>query len=290
MEEAMTDHEGGPLVKVARDLREILRLYGELTEQAVSDANSRLMPGGAAMHQLGPVANLEAWGNLVDASETLGRAYTSTEDEDPDEAWSAYQTIEFWSESWRRERGDDYDMRRTIATEAGYLRQALEWAWDNELHWDEFAKDIKRARAKLEDVVSEGERSERGAPCLYDECRGAPLVRKLKPARGEDGKKVYRFTDWHCPKCKRKWDDDAYARHVTAANERTKFEDIDGEVWCTTEYAARLVGRPEVTVRVWLSRGFLSTACIVAGRRTRFVRLDDVRARHEATKDRRKVS
>lgn len=249
----MTDNDGGPVVKVARDLREILRLYGELQEQAIADANSRLMPGGAAMHQLGPVANLEAWGNLVDAGEILGRAYASTEDEDPDEAWSAYQTIEFWAESWRRERGDDYDMRRTIATEAGYVRQALEWAWDNEAHWDEFAADIRRARVKLEDVVHDGRRAERSR-IVCNQCTSeARLVRIYGEAI--DGSE----DRWKCPACKHRFDADGVHRahakmlHSEGAERWIHLADAIGTL--------KAQGRPERTIRAWLAEGVGDTFC-----------------------------
>jgi hypothetical protein len=53
------------------------------------------------MVELGNVANIEAWTNQQDATERYGRAYTSAEDEDPDDAWPAFQLIEFWSEQWR---------------------------------------------------------------------------------------------------------------------------------------------------------------------------------------------
>src|SRR5688572_26692956 len=130
-----------PLVKVARDLREIERLAGELEAQAIADASHPLMPGGRAMVALAPVASPEAWENLEQATERAlrghpgySKAYTSAEDEDPEEAWPAFQLLRFWSESWRREREADYDDRRvSIETEAAFLRWSLEWAWDNEL-------------------------------------------------------------------------------------------------------------------------------------------------------------
>src|SRR5689334_20534393 len=128
-----------PLVKVSRDLREILAMHERLIVEAISKGDHKLMPGGPAMVAMGPVANLEAWGWMQDATERLGRAYTSEPDEDPDDAWSAYQLLEFWSEQWRRELGAEYEgYRTTIATEAGFLRSVLEWAWNNEPAWDDF--------------------------------------------------------------------------------------------------------------------------------------------------------
>lgn len=279
-----------PVVKVARDLTEIVALSGQLPGQAVNDSNAALMPGGRAMVALGPVANLEAWENMTASSERYGRAYTSAEDEDPDDAWSAFQRIEFWSEQWRREHGAEYGQRPTIASEANFLRYLLNWAWDNLMEWDDFAADIKRARIQLEDIVSAGTRAERGAPCLYEGCRGIRLVRKLEPARDKDGYRIWRHSKWHCPRCHREWDEDAYARMVTAAHESTKSEEIEGETWCTVDVAARKVDRPQATIRVWMNRGHIATLCLIKGRRAGFVRLGDVRERDENTRRRKRAA
>ena len=121
---------------------------------------------------------------------------------------------------------------------------------------------------------------------MYDECRGVRLVRKLEPTRAADGSKLWRLTDWFCPRCHRRWTPERYASMVTAAHESTKFEDIDGETWCSTDYAARHVGRPESTLRAWLHRGHLATVCLLAGRRLRYVSLTDVLAQDERAKRR----
>lgn len=269
------------LARVARDLTAVLDLHEALRDQAIARASAAEIPGGGAMYALGSVANLEAWEHLHQTDERLGRAYTSAEDEDPEEAWSPYQLLEFWSEAWRREREAEWgerEMRHSVHTEAMFLRTSLEWAWSNELHFDDFAADMARARRKLEDILHAGERVERGAPCMYDECDGVRLVRKLVPDRGPEGEKVWRLSDWHCPSCKRSWDEDSYARMITAAHELTKFEDIDGERWCSIDYAARQTRRPESTLRSWLHRGHLAEVCILAGRR-RFIRLSDALAK-----------
>ena len=284
----MTDD---PIAKVSRDLREILDLHERLITEAVSKGDHKLMPGGPAMVALGPVANQEAWAWMQDTSERLGRAYTSVEDEDPDEAWSAYQLLEFWSEPWRRELGAEYDgYRTTIATEAGFLRANLEWAWSNEPHWDEFVGDVRRAKAKLENILKDGERAQRGAPCLYDECKGAALVRKMQPRRGPNGEKVWAWSNWHCPKCHREYGEDQYESLVKAAAAGTTSEVIDGETWASTDQAALDIGMPATTIRVWLNRGELDTVCIIKGRRQRFVRVEQVRTRREEGSRRKSAS
>lgn len=284
----MTEH---PTVKVARDLTEIVELHHRLAAQAEHQASHSLMPGGHAMVALGNVANMEAWENQQQATERYAAAYTSVEDEYPDEGWSAFQLIEFWSEQWRRERGAEYDgTRPTIETEANFLRWCLTWAWDNEPAWDDFAADIAKARTRLENILSDGIRSERGVPCMYDECKGKRLVRKMAPKRDAEGRKVWVHTPWHCPSCHREWSENAYAAMVTAGNEAAKSEVIDGEEWVSPDLAARRVGRSASTIRQWVHKGHLELLCIIRGRRAGFVRMADVQERHEKAGKRKRAA
>lgn len=288
-----------PLVKVARDLREIETLHEALIAQAIQKASDRLMPGGPAMVALAPVASPDDWSETLAAVEFRHLATCDKLDhtrcqyaqhvEDEDGVETPLQTLLFWSEAWRARFGYELGRRPTMRTEANFLRGCLEWAWDNEPAWDDFRKDIGDARTRIENLLLAGVRAERGAPCMYDECRGSRLVRKLEPFRNEQGEKGWRHSNWHCPKCHRQWDEDAYSRHVTAAHERTKFEVIYGETWCSVEYAARHIGRPQGTVRAWLSRGRLSTACMIAGRRLKFVPLAEVEEIHRGSQERKRA-
>ena len=286
--------EASPVTKVARDLTEILALHDQLLTQAFHDANATVdhshLPGGRAMVELGNVANVEAWTNQQEATERYGRAYTSAEDEDPDESWPAFQMLEFWSEQWRAEHGAEYGTRPTIQSEANFLRFQLNWAWEHEPHFDEFAKDIETARTRLENILYAGERAERGVPCMYEECGGKRLTRKHVPARGPDGSKTWKMTNWHCPRCHREWDEDRYQSSIAAAAWAAQSEDVDGQTWCSVKYAARQVERSEHTVRSWLQRGHLSVACFIKGRRLGFVLLDEVRKRDEETRRRRRAA
>lgn len=284
------------VVNVARDLRAITdELYPHLRSQAEHQARSRLMPGGTAMVALGVVANIEAWENMQQATERHGRAYTSVVDEDPDAAWSAYQLLEYWSEQWRAVHGMEFEPgprrpRPTVASEANFLRWALDWAWANEPHWRDFASDVATARRRLEDILADGDRSERGAPCLYPDCKGKRLVRKLQPRGDGSGKKVWVYSPWHCPSCHREWDESGYARMVTAANEAAKVEHIDGDEWVTVDLAARRTGRPTSTIRQWVHKDHIAVACILAGKRAGFVRYADVQARHDEAGRRKRAS
>lgn len=282
---------GDPTVKVAQDLREIEILCRQLIVQAVRRAGHPDMPGGAAMVMLAHVGDPDAYQRRVDEAErawwddpdaSLDDRPPSYEDEDPD--WEPpLQTLLSWSEAWRLERNAPLDGRRpTVKSEAGFLRVSLAWAYDHELHWSDFAADIRQARARIENELYAGIRDERGVPCMYDECRGARLTREVL----DDGTR----TEWQCSRCRREWDEDRYAQMVTAANESTKFEVIGADTWCSVDYAARTVGRSKKTIRTWISRGELDTACLLAGRRAPFVKLADVRRCDQETGRRRRMA
>jgi hypothetical protein len=287
-------------VRVARDLRAIAQMEMQMIEQAVNDANSTLMPGGLAMVALANVANQEAFANLIDAAETRAIKLAKRYELDPadlmpaieDDDWEPpLQTLCFWSEAWRAELDMVADFRPTVTTESNFLRWAAEWAWSNEPKWDDFVRDVGKARARLEAILSEGQRPvARGVSCMYDECRGARLIRTTVPAADKDGNKIWRLTDWHCPRCKRSWDEESYQRHVYAAIHRAKTyiaaTDHGTEVWCTVDVAAKRVSRPQSTIRVWLHRHQISEVCVLAQRRWSYVLLADVEERDRQARER----
>lgn len=242
-----------PTTKVARNLTEITRLWGALSAQAVTQASAQVdghsLPGGEAMVALGPVASIEAWTWMEDATERLGKAYTSVSDEDPDEAWSPYQTLRFWSEAWRAERGEDYEIvgGYTIATEINYLRSALDWAWENETGWEDFATDVGRARVKVENILHAGKRQEL-TRIRCDRCTDDPPRLLHLMGSADDGSE----DAWKCPRCKHRFD----AQQVHHAHARM-LRSESAEKWVHQADAIsvlRTQGRSESTVRSWLGR------------------------------------
>ncbi len=288
------------ITKAAKCLTEITKLAGWLEDQAQNRANDRLMPGGQATAALAYVGSPREWAAQVDADELYHlstcpkvshrdcryaeQATIGADDETP------LQTLLFWSEAWRDKHGYSLDRRPTIATEVNFLRGSLSWAWANELHWDNFVEDLAATQARLENLLQQGIRSERGVPCMYDECRGARLVRKLEPTRDKDGDKVWRMTDWHCPKCHRSWNEERYRASIAAAAWAAQSEEIDGETWCSAKYAARQVDRTESCVRGWISKHEWPMVCVVKGRRVGFVRLVDVAQHAEKAKRRNRAA
>lgn len=249
--------EPSEVTKVARDLTEILHLHGALLTQAVHSANAQVdnhsLPGGRAMIELAHVANVEAWTNQQITTERYGRAYTSAEDEDPDDAWPAFQLIEFWSEQWRAEHGAEYGQRATIASEANFLRYSLNWAWDNEPHFGEFAADIRRARVRLEDIVYAGSRPQR-TRIVCNKCEAAPrllIMHGIEDDLSDDR--------WKCPACKNFFNV-GELREAHAAMLKSQ----GAERWLHQRDAIDLLksqDRPERTVRQWLADGVGDAYC-----------------------------
>ena len=236
-----------PTTRVARDLTEIVELHARLAAQAENQASHSLMPGGHAMVALGNVANLEAWEYLNDAGERFSRAYTSAEDEDPDESWPPFQILTFWSEGWRREHGAEYDSRPTIASEANFIRWALDWAWQNEIAWDDFAKDINRARVRMEDLVHAGKRVELSRIVCPD-CESKPRLIVLRGSE-EDGSD----DRWKCHLCRQRLDPEgaqrAHAKMLRSEGAERWVHQADAIATLKTQ------GRPERTIRAWLADG-----------------------------------
>jgi len=192
------------ILKTSASLRTIINMAHRLDSRALDLANSSLMPGGAAMVNLAHVADLDTWARRNDLSADELATY-----EDPDELWSPFQMLRFWSEQWRAELGMNYtdpNWYPTIQSEAAFLGNpdVLEWAWNNEVHFDEFAGDVGSARSRLESILHEGERPDR----IRVVCPDCDAGKRLIIVYGLDEE-----TDrWKCPECKHKFDADEVGR------------------------------------------------------------------------------
>lgn len=256
-----------PTVKVARDLTEIVSMCAHLDEQAEHKANAQLdgtgLPGGLAMVSLAGVANIEAWGHRYEATEAWNAANPHRKPrpidhiEDEDDAWEPpLQTLVFWSEQWRAQHGAEYDQRPTVASEANFIRWALDWAWDNEAHWDDFASDVRRARVRIENVLYAGNRVERTrVTCDRADCEDGPprLIRKY--GNEPDGSDDW----WRCPKCKHRFDADgvstAHARMLRSEGAARWVRQADAIGTLKAQ------GRGERTIRRWLAACEVEAYC-----------------------------
>lgn len=281
-----------PLGKVDRDLGEIIDLHAKLLTQAVRDGAHRLMPGGHAMVALANVANMEAWENQQQATERYEQAYTSVEDEDPDDAWSPFQLLEFWSEQWRREHGAEYGRRPTIATEASFLRWCLNWAWENEPAWNDFAQDVNLARLKLENILTAGNRVERTrVQCDATDCLERQTERGIEQPKARN---LIRLVDvrgredvWKCPGCRGRFDEHGFKRATARQMHHERAERFVPLPDAISTLISQ--GRGERTVRRWLAPNVTDHESVVQGycevtTRRVFVFWPDLWRRHLATR------
>lgn len=213
-----------PLVRIARDLRAILVMAPLLTERGIDLSADHEMPGGDALVALAPVALPSAWerrAELVEAAWmdehatfcrlsdrtriALDDTRRPTFDEDDDHE-PPLQTLLFWSEDWRARLGMDYGQDPTLASEANFLANAdvITWAQTHEPRFEHFATSIADTRARVENVVREGEQITRSR-VVCDKCdKGKRLV--LVHGKGN------RPDTWKCPSCKARFDPDALHR------------------------------------------------------------------------------
>jgi hypothetical protein len=263
------------VVKVARDLTEIVNLYADLLAEAIHKASAKIdghsLPGGEAMVALAGVADPEINERRIELREARHmatclrldhtRCWTGSEDED--DAEPVLQTLLFWSEQWRTEHGFPLEGRRpTVATEANMIRGLLEWAWENLAEWDDFAGDIAGARAKVENLLTAGRRIERGVPCLscnvelvrpawdrveVHECSGKDGVCLIPHERCAHDRGGLR-DEWVCPSCERRYDEETYRRAVAHAA-------FIASEWLPLEDAIIRTQAKRGSIQGWASRG-----------------------------------
>jgi hypothetical protein len=224
-----------PTLTAATALRRIVDLYADLHAQAVARAASHDLPGGQAMYELGPVANVgavelrhraeEADWLVKHGDEPCEPCTARLRETKPDAAivlkaccehrfnpWDedpeTTTTLRWWTEEYRA-RTRTVIRRWTAYTEASWLTDNLRWVYDNEPHWSDFERDLSRAVSRLEVVLKDGDREERSwVPCIDCEVNrdGEPITVRLVRSYGRHESE----DDWLCPRCKRRYDRTAF--------------------------------------------------------------------------------
>lgn len=304
-----------PLVKPAQDLAEIRRLAGELESAAFDHADDHDMPGGEALASLAPVANQEAWRNRVASAVRLWNAQGRPENTEPmldDLEWEPpLQTLVFWSEQLRYDHDAvfqpaPHEPYPTIESEAKWLGNSLNWIYEHEPRWEDFASDLWNARRRLESLLREGERVTPGIPC--PKCREAgrrndngnvpAMVRveheRSRP-RGCNGHgalglcPVHRcdctdrgglIDEWRCPLCGLELRNTE--RH--AEYDEAVFKDyVASAPYLEGKYVERRTNVGIGTVRVWVQRGYVRTQKDAREKLTYCIA--DIEARHAVPDD-----
>lgn len=287
-----------PRIRVAQHLTAIVDLAERLEEQAINDANDHLMPGGLAMVALATVANLEAWAHKLDAAErqAIESGTSAPAHEDGDDWQPPLQLLLFWSEDLRRTHDQEFEPTPyrpypTVASEANMIRHHLDWLWENEPHWEDFAEDMRTAVAQLEALLSEGLRPKRGVPCLAVDCDGATLVRPVASRRehrycdGHDGICTLPHNrcphdrgglrdEWTCPSCMRRYGLEDYSRAVAHAA-------LMNADWLTIEDAVNRTGVKRGTIQAWATREHIRRRKDHETGRTLY-HVGDIEERHDA--------
>lgn len=173
-------------IQVARDLRAIVELYGQLP----AEAEHRGDPTGEAVLLLGNVGNVEAFGWKIDAAKDASHAADQVE-------LDALFVLGSWEEVVREERDQPSDLRARVDRAADYLRGSVDWMLSDDQHGnmrflgvDQMATELAAVRNHLENVLKAGDRSDKGVPCMT--CSVA-LVKVWGVSEESDR--------WHCARC-----------------------------------------------------------------------------------------
>ena len=241
-------------LSIAQDLSAIEDMYARLHGEAINRAGDPDIPGGAAMVMLGPGADVEAWG-YVQLSSLFGRLNVDKEEQDRIERTGIEPPLSFlasWADIVREERGGAPSARRaSIGGEVLYLRASIDWMLstndEGEPWWlpvEDFATRLHQVRVTLENVLKDGERSERiNAKCndpSEKKCDRPRLVRERADREGDED-------SYHCPSCGAAGGADWVAR----CWHRMVGEKGDAPEWVTIAVAAAATGRPPKTIRRW---------------------------------------
>lgn len=217
----------GCLDAARSDLRAIMDLCSSLPAEAVEKGVQ-----SEAMMLLGPAADPEAWRNRA-TSAMVGRLDASYLEDCRDELHPLF-VLGSWEQIWR-DHLDHYSIAPITAASAhAYLDMQIGYMADQvEPAFDEFARELRGCRAHLENVLHDGIREERGAPCVQCE----------KPMTRVDD-------DWHCRTCHRVATEAEYRFAVGVAYR------AHAPVLTAADMAER-IGVKASQIRVWGSRGLV---------------------------------
>ena len=239
-------------LKIARELTTITTLYADLhTEALHRPANSAglYIPGGDALNMLGPAANLTEWDEQVEAAEwqyftrkALGKPaqWLDIADMDSDPP-PPLLVLAWWEDRIRQARNQPTDLRATIGRATDYIRGQLDWIVDEYLDADFLLRDLRQLRLRMESILHEGIRPDRGVPCMYCDT----LLVKIW-GEDVDGKD----DQWHCSTCGI-WSNEEQYRQAVKYAARAHAKGL------TAPDMAEEYRVPAGTVRVWAHRGLV---------------------------------
>lgn len=235
-----------PVIKVARDLTEILNMVPDLREAALDAISDDYLLGGIALVALAPIANPEDWERRFELRAASGQDLAYLNDH-RDREQPPHQRIAWWSHHYRRTFGQDSDHLAVYETEVPFLRTNLKQiAGHDQTEFKAFAADINTARVDLENALHQGVRVHRSEVRCTNCTSGKRLVRVYADTAADDG---YRCPN---PACKAKYDADQFAR---ARFQQMVSKNADRHV--KSQDARDAIHRPPRTWRKWLRYGYV---------------------------------
>ena len=227
------------------ETREDLQLVVELSGRTLAEAVHKGVDSEAAMlagRAIDTPEGIEAWNHRA-MSAAMGRIAVLDQADERHPLW----VLGTWEMLVREHLNQPSEARITVSEAARYLGEHLtRLAHDVEFAFDELARDLRRCRVHLENVLQDGERPKRSeVPCL--DC-GRRLERRYPAAGIED---VYR-----CPKCERVYTQGDFAR--AKADHLSKQE---AERFVLIADAAQAIERSEFTIRTWVNRECVGAMC-----------------------------
>lgn len=287
-------------VDIASDLRKIVELSFELHGQALASSNDHDFPGGTALHMLGPVSASAAWERAYSRKETLERfdpvtgkdrwegpispftGLPTSNERDPavyqseaDAAAQPMNVLESWTRMVREDRDQPTGLAPTLSREVDYLRGQLDWICRadtyGEPEWPlcfEMRDELQTLVKRMESVLHSGEQIDRSrVTCTH--CDEQPrLVKVWSRLATAD---VYK-----CPRCKTTYDRGQFMK-AKEANLRARGTDR----FVLATQAEDAIQVPKQTMRSWMRRGLVRTACDIKTKRL-LVWWPDVREQAEA--------
>jgi hypothetical protein len=211
------------------DARSDLAAIGSLCASLPAEAVEKGVQSEAMM-LLGPAADPEAWRNRA-TSAMVGRLDASYLEDCRDESHPLF-VLGSWEQIWR-DHLDHYSIAPiTVASAHAYLDMQIGYMSEQaEPAFDEFARELRGCRAHLENVLHDGIREERGAPCVQCSTRMVKV---------DD--------DWSCRTCHRTVTEDQY-RFAVGAAYRAHSPSL------TAADMALQIGVKASIIRVWSVRG-----------------------------------
>lgn len=151
-----------------------------------------------------------------------------------------YTVLAGWDLALREEYGPPTELAITVPRAVDYLTKLLAGAFPHGDQFEEFAREIAKCHAHLEEVVHLAMRPEEGAPC--PECaEPSPRLRK----RYADHDKTGASDTWHCPHVPEHWWTDRDYRL------RLQADYLDHADALTVDQLADRYSVPASTIRRW---------------------------------------